>query len=386
MSITAIPSAFPAEGVFQSSVVHVDLSCVSEHACIHYTLDGSEPTKDSPLYHREEGLIPLRTEPGTDCRHVIRAFAEAPGQDPSPLVTFTYHLFAGKKGHYTHQMMQEPREDQAGIIRIEDFDRDKMYLIIGSQRAVLVDAGWDFTGDLPSLCRALTGGDLPIDLVVGHGHPDHIAQLPDFVRAGCRVYLPHADRDCVKSFYPDMDTSAALDIREGDLLDLGNMKLRVFTVSGHTPGSIVLMDESSGDLFSSDTLGSNRSHIGDSAWLQLSEYSIEEICENLKKFIDKIGDRANRIFGGHNEQVLEARPYLASLLQAMEEGLEKGQEGLYPSLRSGAECMGSGTVVSHGNWRADPNWAAANLRYLYKEDRLANPPRYARGFTPLPFP
>ena len=79
------------------------------------------------------------------------------------------------------------------LIRIEDFDLDRMYLIIGQKRAALIDAGWDYDGNLPALCHALTGG-LPVDLLIAHGHPDHVAQAGKFIEYGCKVYAPYADK------------------------------------------------------------------------------------------------------------------------------------------------------------------------------------------------
>lgn len=43
MKTTALPSVFPAEDTFESSSIHVDLSCVTSNAVIHYTIDGSHP-------------------------------------------------------------------------------------------------------------------------------------------------------------------------------------------------------------------------------------------------------------------------------------------------------------------------------------------------------
>lgn len=68
-----------------------------------------------------------------------------------------------------------------------------MYLIIGQKRAALIDAGWDYDGDLPALCHALTGG-LPVDLLIAHGHPDHVAQAGKFIEYGRKVYAPYADK------------------------------------------------------------------------------------------------------------------------------------------------------------------------------------------------
>ena len=66
MGKTAIPSVFPAEGTYELSTLHVNLSCAASHAVIHYTIDGTEPTADSPIYHREAGLIPVKHTDGVE--------------------------------------------------------------------------------------------------------------------------------------------------------------------------------------------------------------------------------------------------------------------------------------------------------------------------------
>lgn len=66
MGKTAIPSVFPAEGTYELSTLHVNLSCAASHAVIHYTIDGTEPTADSPIYHREAGLIPVKHTDGAE--------------------------------------------------------------------------------------------------------------------------------------------------------------------------------------------------------------------------------------------------------------------------------------------------------------------------------
>lgn len=381
MSKTAIPSVFPAEGVFEFSTIHVDLSSATPGARVHYTLDGSEPTMDSPVYIRAEGLLPLRGEHGADIRHTLRAFAEADGREPSPVVTFTYRFCCPVNGTYRHQLLREPTADAAGLIRIEDFDLDKMYLLVGTERALLIDAGWDETGDLPGLCRELSGG-LPVDLAVAHGHPDHIGQVKAFLEAGSTVYLPHADREAIASFGLDVPVERTLDIVDGISLSLGNTVLRVYGVPGHTPGEVVLLDEGTGDLFSSDAFGNNRRYVPDTAWLQLSECSLESSLQGLERFLKATKGTLRRIFTGHNDEILDAEAYLAALQTALRRAVERGEDALVPSLRSAAESFGSGSAAIEGDWRIDPIWAGANLRFLREADRLAVPPRYARGFNP----
>ena len=383
MEKTAVPSIYPPTGTYEFSSIHVDLSCATPNARIHYTLDGTPPTEESPIYHREEGLLPLKGVHGKRTQHTIRAYAEADNLLPSAEVSFTYQFFCFEKGHYRHTMLRDPTQDTLGIIRIEDYDLDKMYLVIGSERAVLIDGGWDPSGDLPTLCQELTGFALPIDLVVAHGHPDHIMQAQRFLDAGHKVYLPVADLALASDFGVKLSQDQILDIGEGDVLDLGNGSLHVFSIPGHTPGSIVLLDEASGDLYASDAFGSNRRYVPDSAWLQINpDATAESVLRRLNAFLDKTKGKLSRILTGHNDEVLDAEAYLHALQSALKKAVESGPASLTPSLRSAAESFGSGSVISEGSWRLDPFWVAANLRFLYDRDRDSTPPQYVPGFDP----
>jgi glyoxylase-like metal-dependent hydrolase (beta-lactamase superfamily II) len=376
---TAIPSVYPAEGTFESSSIHIDLACVTPGARIHYTVDGSQPTADSPVYRRELGLLLLK---GRETQEItIAAFAEADGLDASPIVRFHYTFNCCPKGVFRHELLREPAAKHSGIIRIEDFDLDKMYLVIGQNRAVLVDAGWDETGDLPALCHALTGG-LPIDLIIAHGHPDHIAQIMQFVHAGSRIYMPHADARTAAEFGIELPLDIIHDIPDGTLFDLGGTILRVYSFPGHTPGGIVLVDEATGDVFSSDELGSNRRYIPDTAWLQINDTTLESCLRTLERFMAQTDGKLKRIFTGHNDEILDAQSYLKVFHTALKKAVDGGEDMLVPSLRSAEESFGSGTAAIEGDYRCDPVWAGANLKFLYDLDTVQTPPHYVKGFFP----
>lgn len=376
---TAIPSVYPAEGTFEFSTIHIDLSSVTPSARIHYTLDGSQPTMDSPIYCRTEGLLPLRGRKTPTV--IVSAFAEADGMDPSRTVRFQYSFRCRDKGTYRHQMLREPSAGCSGIIRIEDFDLDKMYLVIGTERALLIDGGWDEGGDLAGLCEELTGG-LPVDLLVAHGHPDHIAQAPAFLEAGHTVYMPHADADAAASFGMILPLDTVRDVPDGHLFDLGGTVLRAYTFPGHTPGGVVLVDEVTGDVFSSDELGNNRRYVPDTAWLQINTTTLESCLRILEGFIARTEGKVKRLFTGHNDEILEAESYLRTFHTALKKAVDGGEEVLVPSLRSAAESFGSGTAAIEGSYRCDPIWAGANLKFLYDRDAAQTPPKYVKGYDP----
>ena len=82
------------------------------------------------------------------------------------------------------------------------------------------------------------------------------------------------------------------------------------------------------------------------------------------------------------DRAVDASAYLDTLEKALRTVVYGGQDALVPSLRSAEASFGSGTIALAGDWRLDPFWAAANIRFVYGADRDSTPPRYARGFSP----
>jgi len=168
---------------------------------------------------------------------------------------------------------------EPGVLLIEEPLHDeqvKSYVILGRERAVLLDAGTG-VGDLPTLVASLT--DLPLTLVLSHGHWDHVGHAHAFAAAGAEVLIHEAQAARLATgvdnaelralFAPehlsgplpvgfDLDTAAippvtgAGRIDEGAQLDLGGRTLEVMVAPGHTAGLLTLLDRANGLLFSTD--------------------------------------------------------------------------------------------------------------------------------------
>ena len=133
-----------------------------------------------------------------------------------------------------------------------------MYLIVGEEKAILLDTGWGY-GDLRGVVESLT--DLPITLVLSHAHPDHIGGAAQFGEA----YLHEADFHMIESqanlelrqrlmdkyapsdfeSNPDLWLESKSDgyipLDEDKVFDLGGITLMPFRVPGHSPGSMVFI-------------------------------------------------------------------------------------------------------------------------------------------------
>lgn len=72
------------------------------------------------------------------------------------------------------------RKIDAHTWQLEDPFRTYLYLIEGTKRAVLIDAGNGFSG-LKEMIASLT--DKPVSVVLTHGHFEPYQAVPDFLKA-----------------------------------------------------------------------------------------------------------------------------------------------------------------------------------------------------------
>jgi glyoxylase-like metal-dependent hydrolase (beta-lactamase superfamily II) len=359
------PTAFPASGVYGVTQL-VTLLCATPGATIHYTTDGSLPTSASPIFDPNR-LIPTADHDGQEGQstHLIRAVAVLAGRS-SEVAAFEYRIERRGRGEYVSY------EAAPGVRTICDFDDDKMYLILGSQKALLVDAGLG-NGDLRGYVESFAGG-LPLEVVITHGHPDHIAKMGQF-QQDRDVYMNLVDLPRVESFVErfhfDIDLARIKDLREGFVFDLGDRRFRVYEVPGHSLGSIVLLDEANGDLFAGDAVGSNRPTIVDALWMQMDGMLlIDQYLSSLQVFRAKTAGQVKAIYSGHNDRPLNGDAYLDQLERAVQLLVDRGVEVLTPSLRPTGVWQ-----VAVGDRLTDPDWIAINVnrdKFLTAEpDRIA---------------
>ncbi len=143
---------------------------------------------------------------------------------------------------------------------------DSNIYLVDSDRTMLVDTG---TGDdspntISQIRSALRGR--PLDMVVlTHCHYDHCGGLSDIIKEfGCPVYAHALDAEALRSaddtyilsrmFGGSFDPVDAIDLHDGQVIDLGDRRFTVIHTPGHTRGSICLHDPDSGSLISGDTV------------------------------------------------------------------------------------------------------------------------------------
>lgn len=217
---------------------------------------------------------------------------------------------------------------------VSDFGFANCYLLIGNERALLIDCGVGI-GDLKGAVEKIT--DKPLLVVGTHGHVDHIGGDGQFDR----IYLHKDDTGKNYRFQTSYilrklfvlagkgvaDKSVKLShvtryknrpevvpIEDGHVFDLGGRSVKVRHLSGHTLGSILLIDEQSGIVFVGDDMSP-------SIWLFLPHASTVEEWVRSAKEIYALSEKFT-LYWGHEQGVIP-RELIAHDIALGEEILEK---------------------------------------------------------------
>lgn len=169
------------------------------------------------------------------------------------------------------------------------FSDNYVYLLRDAARGV---TGVVDPGDAAPVLARLDETGWKLDWILStHHHQDHTAGNVELKRrTGCQIAGPAAERDAI----PGID----LELREGDLFELGDASAAVLETPGHTRGHISYWFEDDSALFCADTLfalGCGR----------VFEGTPPQMWASLSKLAALPG--ATRIYCGHEYTLSNAR-------------------------------------------------------------------------------
>jgi len=153
------------------------------------------------------------------------------------------------------------------------WEETNCYLLIGKENALLIDTGLGVS-DISKEVLKIT--DKPVIVVPTHVHWDHIGGLWNFPK----FYVHEYEKDWIEGNFPlsnefvrkmlvkdnnlteriNIDDYAVFQgnpkkiLTDGDIIYLGNRKIKVLHTPGHSPGHMCFFEEKTGCLFSGDLI------------------------------------------------------------------------------------------------------------------------------------
>lgn len=192
------------------------------------------------------------------------------------------------------------------VIQILDAYYDCIYIIKGKNKALVIDLGMDDARIKPVIEYLV---DTPYDIICTHGHYDHVGRSGEFDS----LYMSLLDKDVYFDNERIVDNDKLSFIDYSKIKDmkecfcLGDRDIHIIKCYGHTPGSIIVLDEKNKMIFTGDAIGS-----GCGVWMQVDyALSIKEYFNNLRDCCDILEkyhvDDNWTFLGGHAYQEYQSK-------------------------------------------------------------------------------
>jgi glyoxylase-like metal-dependent hydrolase (beta-lactamase superfamily II) len=191
------------------------------------------------------------------------------------------------------------------IVLIQLSDIDSNIYVLGD---TVIDSGTGFNFTrLHTLLKMLKMNFSAVKQVINtHGHFDHIGGNGYFLKAKIAIHerdAPILEKADAQASYADFfdgklrPRPVDQKLKDGQVLQVGGMALKVLHTPGHTPGHICLYNEKEGTLFSGDLVFSDGVGRTD-----MPGGDVQELDSSLER-ISKL--KISKLFPGHGEAIQE---------------------------------------------------------------------------------
>lgn len=156
-----------------------------------------------------------------------------------------------------------------------------------TKEAVVIDPGFNSATEAKTILKEIELNRFNVRFIINtHGHPDHTSGNKTIKNATHAPILIH-EHDALLLRNPSADKA----IQEGDIIEIGEVKLRVLHTPGHSKGSIALL--SADAVFSGDTL-----FAGSIGRYDLPGGSLKELMNSVRNKLLVLPDHV-KVYPGH---------------------------------------------------------------------------------------
>lgn len=261
------------------------------------------------------------------------------------------------------------------VTRIYAICTELMYLVEGEKKAALIDTGSGF-GSLKAVVEQLT--DKPVIVLLTHGHTDHAMGAGEFDtvymnRKDDYIYGPHGekafrleglemseDREQVRDadYIPTVSSDNFIDLKGGDIFDLGGVTIEIYDCAGHTRGSVVMLIREERMLLLGDACN-NFTFLFEDYSLSVSEYA-----DNLKKLKQETDGKYDMVLASHGNGQLPVDIIEGNI--GVCEDIKAGKADAIPFCFRGKSGLIAKAATGPGGGRADGG--SGNI--VYNKDRV----------------
>lgn len=192
---------------------------------------------------------------------------------------------------------------------------ESLYLIAGTESAILIDAGTDIPGlhqIVSDICKK------PVRLIATHVHPDHTGSA---INEWDEISINAADEVNRPMFMVGYQGKTTY-LTDGEVIDLGGRQIEVIFTPGHTPGSTTFIDKARHYGFSGDSFGSGN------LLITVNFSTIILSAQRIAYYMEKNG--IEYLYPGHymgvNKETLQRVKDIAELCSQLREGEKEGEK------------------------------------------------------------
>lgn len=301
------------------------------------------------------------------------AYATKDGLQDGPVSTFRWRIDRPAWHDFAFDKLHDGGANYPTVYRYFDNFQAAAYYIEGSEMGVLYDGLMPTHTTTSLIDRVNEVATKPWVFVLGHNHGDHKGAMCYAANAGKDIYMadrvgPLGGEWSIETYAKDYTSAnAVIDetitgvyegsnihaMKEGDVLDLGNVKLEALRLPGHEDASVLLYDRANGLLFSSDIYGVNRYWVADQFGAKgVKQDLLLSLHQQLMDAYAKDGASVKELYTGHN-RIGVSGDYLMAWENCLQKLCDIGPDALSMDLR------GDGAVVVRdGNTHETMNWQA----------------------------